>query len=104
MHFLRFLKLRTDARHIQTCSLAQSLIPPLTVSGYTSTVFKKSKTGSSVFKERQRWEAPTASATPLKKKQPQNSASNRLRSISKKEVINLQPIAYDWSTGFLRKH
>lgn len=43
------------------------LFPPLTVSGYTSTVFKKSKTGSLVFKERQWWEACTGSATPLKK-------------------------------------
>lgn len=103
MDFLRFLKLSTDARHTQTCSLAQSYSPPLTVSGNTSTVFKKSKTGSSVFKERQWWEACTGSATPLKrKKYSQNSASNRLGNIFKKEVINLQPIAYDWSSIILK--
>lgn len=98
MHFLRFLKLSTDARHTQSYS------PPFTVSGNTSTVFKKSKTGSSALKKRQWWEASTGSTTPLKRKRKysQNSISNRLGNISKKEVINLQPTVYDCSSIILK--
>lgn len=65
IHFLGFLKLRNDARHTQTRNLAQFYSTPPTVSGNTSAVFRKSKSGSSVLKGRQNRETCTSSTIPL---------------------------------------